>query len=380
MTLSWAEAPQAPAAVDGWLRAHMPAVVAALERAGHPTGPYVDLVDDLDPAQGASSWIGPPRFSTAYFALRNRPSVLVECHSYKPYEERVLANRDFLLALLAEVGRDPAGLVRAVEEAERRTVALGRPEAPASEVTVRLRESQAPDTLRIPIYEWEVEPSIVTGAPLLRYRTGRVRPIEVPWLHRAEVEKALPRPRGYLVLPGWPAIEERLRGHGLRVERLAAPAELEVEAARLSAPGYADSSYQGLTRVESVTVERSVERRSFPAGTLWVPADQPDFEVAVQLLEPEAPDSLLSWGLISNVFESKEYIEPRVLDAWAQEQLQSPDVAAEWQAALADEAFAKDPRARFTWWYRRHPAWDQTRGLHPVFRVLAPPRLATDPW
>jgi hypothetical protein len=380
MTTSWAEAPQAPAAVDAWLRAHMPVVEAATERAGHSSGPYVDLRDELDPAQGFSTSAGPPRFSTGYFALRNRPSILVETHSYKPYAARVLATRDFLLALLAEVGRDPAALRRAVEEAEARTVALGRPDAAPSEVAIGFRESAASDPIRFPIYDWTVAPSLVTGQPLLRYRSGQVREIEVPWYHRVEAEKALPRPRGYLVLPGWPAIEERLRGHGLRVERLTAPVELEVEAARVSAPDYAEASYQGLTRVEKVDVARGREQRRFPAGALWVPADQPDFEVAVQLLEPDAPDSLLAWGLLSSVFEGKEYIEPGVLDAWAEEQLNDPEVAAAWQAALRDEAFAKDGRARYLWWYRRHPSWDATQGLFPVFRVLQPPQLATEAW
>lgn len=380
MTFSWAEAPQAAAPVDAWMKAHMPAIEAATERAGHPTGPYVDLQDELDPTKGFGTTPGPPRFSGGYFPLRNRPSILVETLSYKPYRERVLATRDFLVAVVTEIGRDPGALRAAVDAAEAQTVALGRADAPPSEVVVRFRESTVSDPIRFPVYDWSVAPSVVTGAPLLRFKSGQVREIEVPWFHRMEVEKTLPRPRGYLVLAGWPAIEERLRGHGLRVERLTAPVELEVEAARLSAPKFAAGSYQGLTLVESVEVDRGGERRRFPAGTLWVRADQPDFEVAVQLLEPEAPDSLISWGLLSSVFESKEYIEPRVLDAWAEEQLKDPAVAAAWQEALRDEAFAKDGRARYGWWYRRHPSWDATRGLLPIFRVLAPPRLATVSW
>lgn len=30
--------------------------------------------------------------------------------------------------------------------------------------------------------------------------------------------------------------------------------------------------------------------------------------------------------------------------------------------------------------YRRTPYWDETAGLVPVFRVMAPPRLDTRPW
>jgi len=379
LTWGWAEAPQAPAPVDAWMRAHMPAVLAATTKAGHKNGPYVDLDDRDHPAKGFSSWVGEPRYSSGYFPLRNRPSILVETHSYKPYEQRVLANRDFLLALLDEVARDPSSLTRAVAEAEAATVALGKPDAPPSDVVVRWEESDEADLIRFPVYDSEMRTSIVSGQPLLFYRRGEVREIEVPWHHKGKATKTLPRPRGYLVLPGWPQIEERLRGHGLRVERLTQPAEIEVEAMRVSQPQPASSSYQGLTRL-SATVARAAERRSVPAGALWVPADQPDFEVAVQLLEPEAPDSLLSWGLLSTVFEGKEYIDPRVLDGLAAEMLKDAKTAAEWQAALQDPKFASDTNARFLWWYRRTPYWDETIGLLPYFRVMRAPSLTTRPW
>jgi hypothetical protein len=102
-----------------------------------------------------------------------------------------------------------------------------------------------------------------------------------------------------------------------------------------------------------------------------VPADQSDFEVAAQLLEPEAPDSLVRWGLLSQVLERKEYIEPRVLEGLARDQLADPAVAAAWRAALADPSFAADPQARWLWWYRRTPYWDERIGLLPYVRVTA---------
>lgn len=379
LTWAWAEAPQAPAPVDAWLTAHMPAVLAATAKAGHKNGPYVDLIDGNDPAKGFNSWVGQPRYSSGYFPLRNRPSILVETHSYKPYEQRVLANRDFLIALLEEVARDPASLPRAVAEAEAATVAAGKPDAPPSEVVVSFEASDEPDHIRFPVYAGETRTSVVSGQPLLFYRRGEVQEIEVPWYHKPKVARTLLRPRGYLVLPGWPQIEDRLRGHDLRVEKLVQPAEIEVETMRASQPRPASSSYQGLTRVEAKVV-RGVERRSIPAGALWVPADQPDFEVAVQLLEPEAPDSLLSWGLLSSIFEGKEYIDPRNLDDLAAEMLKDPKTAAEWQEALKDEKFAGDANARYLWWYRRTPYWDETNGLLPYFRVLRAPVLKTQPW
>ena len=380
LTTTWVEAPQAPAPIDRWQRAHLPAVLAAVAKAGHRNGPYVDLKDRDDPRKGFSSWVGQPRYSSGYFPLRNRPSILVEMHSYKPYRDRVLANRDFLLALLREIGRDPQALRRAVAAADEATVALGRPGAPPSQVVVEYRESPEPDSLRVPFYASHRATSAVTGKPLLRFARGEVEELTVPWYHRSAAAKTLPRPRGYLVPPGWPAIEERLRGHGLTVRRLKAPAELAVETARLASPAYAPLPYQGLTRVDKVQMTRAVERRAIPAGSLWIPADQPGFEVAVQLLEPDSPDSLLAWGLLSGLFERKEYFEPRVLEGIAEVELKDPAIDAEWRRALADPAFAADPAARAEWWYRHTPYRDEAVGLLPVFRVLTAPALSTDPW
>jgi murein tripeptide amidase MpaA len=379
LTWSWTEAPQLPAPVDAWMRAHLPAALAATERAGHRTGPYVDLKSATDPARGFSSWVGQPRFSSGYLPLRNRPAVLVETLSYKPYAERVLATRDFLLALLAEVGRDPAGLRGAVTAAEAATVAAGGPHAPPSEVVLDFEESPAADRIRLPLYATDLETSRATGQPLLRYRRGEIREIEVPWYHGSRPARMLPRPRGYLVLPGWPQIESRLRVQGLRVEQLAEATEVEVETMRLGPPRLAGAPYQGLARV-TAEVTRRQERRFLPAGTLWVPADQPDFAVAVQLLEPDAGDSLLAWGLLSTVFETKEAISPWVLEEKVAELVRDPEVAAEWQRALADPKLAADPQARYLWWFRRTPYWDETVGLMPCFRLLAAPAFKTRPW
>jgi len=221
--------------------------------------------------------------------------------------------------------------------------------------------------------------SVVTGEPLLLFHRGELDAKEVPWFHGSKAAFTLPRPRGYLVLPGWPQIKQRLRGQGLRVEVLTQGAEMDVETMRLSEPRAASNSYQGLTRV-TAKVARATERRKIPAGALWVPADQPDFEVAVQLLEPEGVDSLLSWGLLSSIFEDKEYIDPRVLEGLAAGKLKDPAVAAEWAAALKDPKFAADSNARYQWWFRHTPYWDERVGLLPYYRVMAAPKLATEPW
>lgn len=380
LTWSWAEPPQIDPAIGAWLAERMPKVLAATAAKGHLAGPYIDLLDRSDPAKGFSSSVGEPRYATGYYPLRHRPSILVEMHSYKPYRERVLANRDFLAELIAETGRSGRGLIAAIAAAEAATVAAGRPDAPPSTAVLSWAEAPAPDRIVVPFREWSVEPSVALGVPILVFGEA-TRPTEVDWHHRPVPETTVPRPRGYLVEAGWPEIEARLVAHGLRVERLVRPVDATVETLHVSAPAFAESSYQGLVGVEA-EVERRPARMRVPAGTLWVPADQPGFDVAIHLFEPDAPDSLFAWGLLSSVTEQKEYIEPRVLDPIVREMLASDEaLASEWAAALEEEAFASDWQARWIWWHRRTPYWDSTVGRLPVVRVMArPAKLATEPW
>jgi len=372
-TYALAEAPLLAAPLDAWLRSRWPGIVAGLERAGFGAGPYVSLIEDAAPEKGIDSTVSEPRFSTGYFPLRNRPVVLVETHARKPYRQRVAAVRAFLGLLLADLRASGGALVAAVAEAERATAAAGAPSAPPSEVVLSWRAAE-PERIRVPFSEWSVERSQATGREFLRFRPGTTRELEVPWLRRVVPALAAPRPRGYLVLPGWPAVEQRLVDHGLVFERLSAARAVEVESLRMTAPAFAPRPYQGRTRV-APEVTRTRERREVPAGTLWIPAAQPDFELAVQLLEPEAPDSLLAWGLLSTVFETKEYIDGWRLEDFALRELADPEVAALWRRALEDEAFAADPRARYLWWFRRTPWWDRTVGELPVLRALEAPSV-----
>ncbi len=381
--LTWmvAEAPRLDPAVDAWIAENLPPVLAATAEAGHPNGPYLALVNWNDPSKGID-WtdIQLPRYSTGFFPLINRPSILIEMHAHKPYRDRVLANHDFMDALIAETGRNGAALVAAVEAAEARTRALGGPDADPSVVVVRWRGVDTDDAFTWPAYRTTTETSVVTGGPHTQYHRDEIVPTEMSFRHVAEPELELPRPRGYLVHAGWPQIVEAIEAHDLVAETLSEPVELEVETIRVAEPVFAEAPFQGTVMVTDFVTTRQTETRLIPAGSLWIPADQPDFAVAVQLFEPEAPDSLLRWGAIDTIFERKTYIGLGRLEEVAGEMLEDDAIRAQWEAALEDEAFAADWRARYDWWYRRTPYWDEQVGLLPIYRVMdaAPPFVAVD--
>jgi hypothetical protein len=94
--------------------------------------------------------------------------------------------------------------------------------------------------------------------------------------------------------------------------------------------------------------------------------------VAAHLLEPEAPDSLVSWGFFDTIFEQKEYAESYVMEKMAREMIRDdPGLLEELEKAkAADPEMAGNPRAILNWFYARTPYWDDRLGLYPVGRIM----------
>src|SRR6201996_6736228 len=93
---------------------------------GHLASPtYITLNDDTDPAKGLGFNDDPPRFSTGYMILENRPGMLVELHMLKDYKTRVIGNYVLLKGLMEVVNRDAAKLIKMNADADAEAARLG---------------------------------------------------------------------------------------------------------------------------------------------------------------------------------------------------------------------------------------------------------------
>jgi hypothetical protein len=369
VTVSYGGEPATPEILRAWLETAVRPALAEVEEAGWRTAPYIEWVDPLDPAKGIDTGPTEPRYGTGYMPLRSIPSILVEMHALKPYGERVRANAAFLSALLSRVGREPKRLkdARAAAEAAARSVPAGTPF-----VLDAVTDTSRPEQIDFPGFAWSQVVSPVTGRPRLVYDPGKPVSVPMPVYRHAKATVTTPRPAAYLVSAGWPRIEEKLAVHGIRFSKLKQPRTLPVGTYRASDAKLERVPYQGRVRV-SAKIARATETRTVPAGSLYVPLDTPLAPVVMHLLEPEGPDSLFAWGELSTALETKEYIDPRVLDPLAEKLLrEDPKLAAEWKARLEDPQFATNARERYRFFYSRTPYWDESVGLLPVFRLEAP--------
>ena len=128
------------------------------------------------------------------------------------------------------------------------------------------------------------------------------------------------------------------------------------------------------------TTEAVRQIRPFPAGSALVPLAQQLAKVAINLLEPQAPDSLVIWGFFNAVFEQKEYGENYVLENLAREMMaRDPALTREFELRLAtDPGFASNPNERLQFFHRRSRYWDPQKDLYPVGRITSESDLALE--
>ena len=346
-------------------------VAPATEAAGNVISWYLEFIDNRDLPRGTRDFNGSPRFSTGYVPIRNRPGILIETHMIKDYRSRVIGTYDFLRSALTEVNREPARLKQLGREADERTVAAGNDYDPARLYPLEFETTDEPTPFQVRAYQYETEQSEVSGD--LRVVYGR-EPLDltVPMYQTFRVMRAVAPPRAYVVPVQWSDVIEVLKVHGLATHTLFEATEIEIESYRFVNVIWPAGPFEG-RHMPRFDVERTTEKRTFHAGSLVVPLGQPLGNVAVNLLEPEAPDSFARWGFFNAIFEEKEYGEPYVLEALAREMMANdPALKQEFEELLStDAAFAASPSERLRFFHKRSPYWDPQMNLYPVGRIIS---------
>lgn len=328
---------------------------------------YPSFAEYDNPASGFADGVYPPRFSTGYFWLRNRISMLVETHSWKAYPERVRTTRNTIVSVLERVARHGSDWLRTAHAADARAASLG-----GTPVALAYQASDTERMIDFRGYAWSREPSDVSGGLMTRYDETTPEVWRIPLRDELLPSLVVDAPRGGYVVPAAHAarVAEHLALHGIAYERMeSALPGTEVETFRADSWTFAAASMEGRQRLD-VQGQWQPERRDLPAGSLFVPIAQPGARLVMSLLEPQAPDSLASWGLFNSHFERKEYMEAYVTEQVARDMLAGdPALKAEFRRRLREDPdFAASPRARLEFFYRRHPAWDERLGLYPAYR------------
>lgn len=339
-----------------------PAMNAALEREGHIPGELVFGMDDDDPKAGLNDGGLGERFSNGWGAAAHVPTILIENHSLKPHEQRVLGTYVFIEAALRLLA-DQGSALRAATERDK---AL-RP----AEILANFEQEDAPSSTRMfKGIRYDMVDSAASGRKEIRWLG---QPDPEPWAlpyYSSQPTLTLNRPAAYWIPSYRSDIIERLKAHGIEMETMAAPRTVGVSMLRLVEPKLATRANEGHVQTSVETVEVESRDWIFPAGSVRVPTDQPLGDIVVLLLEPQSSESFFAWGMFPEVLSRVEYIEPYAIAPLADRMLAAdPALKAEFEAKLAAEPdFAADPHARLAWFYERTPFYDDRYLLYPVAR------------
>jgi hypothetical protein len=343
-------------------------LLGRLRRQGsRPLPFYPTFLKRDDPSSGFADNVYSPRFSTGYFQLRNRYSILVETHSWKPYGERVRIARNIIVDLAEMAAREGQAWLVEAKAADARA-AQGAP----LHMVLDWKPSERFRTIDFQGYAYTRTPSDVTGGLWTRYDDTRPQVWKVPLYDELVPSAEADAPAGGYIVPAAYAAEVAalLDVHGVRYERLQqARAQAPVESFRAQTVTLAPTTFESRQRA-TVTGAWAADTRDLPAGSLFVPIAQPRARLVVTLFEPLGPDSLLAWGQFNSSFQQQEYMEGYVAEEVARVQLRDPAVAQAYQQRLdSDPAFAANASERLKFFARRHSSAEHALNLYPVVRV-----------
>jgi hypothetical protein len=367
MTLIHTQADKLGGELGGFLADVMlPQMFAEMERRGWPTCPYVNPVKD-SPDHGIAEFLETPRFSTGYAALHHTIGFMPETHMLKPFADRYDSMRALVETALAFTVSH-ADRIQSLRRAAREQGKTRR-EWPVHWTMDEGRRS----SFRFKGYAARYRASVLGDYQRLYYDRNAPWERDIAYYNRFTPDVVVGAPRAYIVPQAWREAIERLEWNGVKVERVEAEQEVEVQYYRIKSVASRPHAYEGHMYHDDVQLEKAVGKVRLRAGDGWIALDQERARYAVETLEPQGHDSFFRWGLFNSVLEKKEAYSDYVFEDHASELLRAePGLQAKFDAwKAANPALVSQQSAVLDFIFAHcaryaEPEWRR----YPVFAVI----------
>ena len=251
-----------------------------------------------------------PRFGNNYVGLRNRLAILSEAYSYLDFRGRVRVTEVFVeecLRAIAANGRKLTALTTQIDS-ETKTY---------DGVTNNKRGAATPPSLGV---EFQIAAlsspvDVLVGDVTNQFdeRSGRemlvmsdqVVPVRMKDYGIFQPTRMVAMPAGWLIPKPhvesgrYAAAIDRLRWHGLRVQRVSDSAQIDVQRFVIQSQSKSERVFQGHREARLVGRHENA-KLSIQPGALFVPANQPLARLAFYLLEAESDDGLVTWNYLGD--------------------------------------------------------------------------------
>jgi len=251
-----------------------------------------------------------PRFGNNYVGLRNRLAILSEAYSYLDFRSRVRVTEVFVEECLRAIAANARKLTSLTTQIDAETKTYDG--APVSR-----RAAIVPPSLgvefQIAALSFPVDILVGDVTKQLNERSGRemlvmsdqVVPVRMKDYGIFQPTRMVAMPAGWLIprphveSGRYAAAIDRLRWHGLRVQRVSESAQIDVQRFVVQSVNKSERQFQGHHEARLAGKHENA-KLSIQAGALFIPASQPLARLAFYLLEAESDDGLVTWNYLGN--------------------------------------------------------------------------------
>ena len=351
-----------------WIeKKYLPQLINKVKDDGFVIGPYMEFKAGTIES-GIIDLPAPPRLSTGYCATQNRICLLVETHSLKPFANRVFSTKSMMEHTIEFVNANYKEIVLLNKQADKQTIKnylVDKKKFP-----LVLVDNGKYDKYLFKGFEWYDEHSEITGSTVRKY-TDKTMEIEIPIFNKVNSLKKIIVPAAYLIPSQFTDVIDVINAHQIKYNYVKTKKKIEVEKYRFKNIRFAQRPYEG-RHLPNFICESFNDFVEVESGTLIVYTNQRALRVIVNLLEPEAPDSFVSWGFFNAFFERKEYAEAYVMEPYAKKMLEeNPSLRSEFYKKINDdEAFRNNSGERLDFFYKRSPFYDKGENVYPILRMV----------
>ncbi len=256
---------------------------------------YGEFIDMMDPEKGWIFDASEPRYMTNYAGIRNRLGILNENYVYADFKSRVMGCYYLIHSLIEYSSDHKSEIENMLKDVDKRTIARGADPSPADSFAVEYNVRPSDEKVTIRTYEAELI-SDSNGRKSYK-KTDRQKDVTVPYLIDYYPTKNVRFPYAYLITTSDPAITGLLNTHGIKLEKLSADAEIEVQQFQISSLTGSAKLNQGhhTNTIDGSFINSKID---FPAGTIVVRTAQKLGNLVAYLLEPQSNDGLVYWNFL----------------------------------------------------------------------------------
>lgn len=328
--------------------------------------PYVETKDDT-PDNGIVEFLETPRFSTGYAAQFNTIGFVTETHMWKPYNDRVWATYEFLLALIEVVQYD-AGKIGVLKSKADKFLKYQE----TFPLNWKLDTTQF-DSIEFKGYKAVYKTSSVTGLQRLYYDRNKPYTKKIRFYNSYTPTVKIEKPSIYIIPQAWKEVIARLKLNGIEMKQLSKDTSITCEAYYIISYQTSKNPYEGHYLHYGTQVKKETQTLSFFKGDYVIYTNQTGNRYIVETLEPECDDSFFAWNFFDAVLNQKEWFSDYIFEEKAEEVLQQDTklkLALE-EKKKSDKDFASNHWAQLAFIYKNSPYYEKSHNRYPVARLNA---------